>query len=52
MPDVCPLAGKPPPRHRFDAPLESLSLIRIRVFQHHTGARLLENTVVGTLRLG
>jgi hypothetical protein len=51
VPDRCPLAGEPPPHHRFDTPLKSVSLVRVRVFQHHTGTRLLENAVVGTLRL-
>lgn len=51
VPDLCPLAGEPPPLHRFDVPLKSVSLLRVRVFQHHTGTRLLENAVVGTLHL-
>jgi hypothetical protein len=51
VPDVCPLAGDAPPRHRFDVELKSVSLVRIRTFQHRTGIRVLENAVVGTIHL-
>lgn len=51
VPDICPVAGVTPPRHRFDVPLKSVSLMRVRVFQHRTGVRLLENSVAGTLPL-
>jgi hypothetical protein len=51
VPDICPLIAEPLPQHRFDIPLKSVSLHRVRVFQHHTGTRLLENSIVGTLHL-
>ena len=51
VPDICPLAGEPPPRHRFDTPLKSVTLHRLRTFHHRDGTTLLENAVVGTLWL-
>jgi hypothetical protein len=50
-PDICPLVEPALPLFRFDEPIAAVTIRRTKTFLHRDGMILLENSVLGRIRL-